>query len=86
MDGINGHEFEQTLWDSEGQGCLVYCSLWDQEADTTEELSNQIYGEKVYEHFIATCYMDDMQRAKLEIVFSLERCEGFLYPESRVLL
>ena len=23
---LNGHEFEQTLGDSEGQGSLVYCS------------------------------------------------------------
>ena len=25
---LNGHEFEQTLGDSEGQGSLVYCSPW----------------------------------------------------------
>ena len=25
---LNGHEFEQTLGDSEGQGRLVCCSLW----------------------------------------------------------
>ena len=28
LDGISGHEFEQTLGDSEGQGSLVCCSLW----------------------------------------------------------
>ena len=26
---LNGHEFEQTLGDSEGQGSLVSCSPWD---------------------------------------------------------
>ena len=26
LDGINGHEFEQTLGDSEGQGSLGSCS------------------------------------------------------------
>ena len=26
--GLNGHEFEQTLGDSEGQGSLVCCSPW----------------------------------------------------------
>ena len=26
---FNGHQFEQTLGDSEGQGILVYCSPWD---------------------------------------------------------
>ena len=25
---LNGHEFEQTQGDSEGQGNLVCCSLW----------------------------------------------------------
>ena len=27
-DQLNGHEFEQTLGDSEGQGSLVCYSLW----------------------------------------------------------
>ena len=25
---LNGHEFEQTLGDSEGQGSLEYCNSW----------------------------------------------------------
>ena len=25
---LNGHKFEQTLTDSEGQGSLVYCGPW----------------------------------------------------------
>ena len=25
---LNGHEFEQTPGDSEGQGSLAYCSSW----------------------------------------------------------
>ena len=34
---FSGHEFEQTLSDSEGQGNLVCCSPWDhKEVDTTE--------------------------------------------------
>ena len=33
---LDGHESEQTLWDSEGQGSLAYCSLWGcKELDTT---------------------------------------------------
>ena len=37
---LNGHEFEQSLGDSEGQGSLVCCSPWGhKEADTTELLS-----------------------------------------------
>ena len=26
---LNGHEFEQTLGDGEGQGSLVFCSPWN---------------------------------------------------------
>ena len=33
---LNGHEFEQTQGDSEGQGSLVCCSPWSRkELDTT---------------------------------------------------
>ena len=39
---LNGHGFEQTLGDSEGQGSLAYCSPWDcRESDTTEQLNNE---------------------------------------------
>ena len=38
---LNGHEFGQTLGDSEGQGSLVCCSPWDgKELDMTEQLNN----------------------------------------------
>ena len=38
---LNGHEYEQTLGDGEGQGSLVYCSPWGcKEFDMTEKLSN----------------------------------------------
>ena len=34
---LNGHEFEQTLEDGEGQGSLTCCSQWGhKELDTTE--------------------------------------------------
>ena len=34
---LNGHEFEGTLGDSEGQGGLMYCSPWGRkELDRTE--------------------------------------------------
>ena len=37
--GVSGHEFEQTLGASEGQGSLVCCSSWDRkELDTTWQL------------------------------------------------
>ena len=38
---LDGHEFQQTLGDSEGQGSLACCSPWGQkELDLTQWLSN----------------------------------------------
>ena len=38
---LNGHEFEQTLGDGEGQGSLAGCSPWGhKELDMTERLKN----------------------------------------------
>ena len=37
---LNGHEFEQSLGNGEGQGSLTYCSPWGcKELDTTESLN-----------------------------------------------
>ena len=39
---VDGHEFEQTLGDGEGQGSLVCCSPWGRkESDTAERLNNK---------------------------------------------
>ena len=39
---LNGHEFEQTLGDCEGQGSLAYCSPWSyKESDMNELLNNK---------------------------------------------
>ena len=39
---LNGHEFEQALRDSEGQGSLVCCSPWGRkESEMTEWLKNK---------------------------------------------
>ena len=38
---LNGHEFEQALGNSEGQGSLACCSPWGhKESDMTEQLNN----------------------------------------------
>ena len=38
---VNGHEFEQTLGNSEGRGSLACCSPWGhKESNTTEQLNN----------------------------------------------
>ena len=45
---LNGHEFEQTPGDGEGQGGLACCSLWGRkESDTTQQPNNNS------KHFIA---------------------------------
>ena len=37
---LNGHEFEETLGDDDGQGSLVCCSPWGhKESDMTERLN-----------------------------------------------
>ena len=45
---VNGHEFEQALGDSEGQGSLACCNPWGRkEPDITEWLNNKILSECV---------------------------------------
>ena len=45
---LNGHEFEKTLGDGEGQGSLASCSPWGhKESDMTKRLNdNWIMKEK----------------------------------------
>ena len=39
---LNGHESERTPGDSEGQGSLACCSLWDhKESDMTEQQQHE---------------------------------------------
>ena len=39
---LNGHEFEQTLGDGEGQGSLACCSPWGRkESDQTQGLKKE---------------------------------------------
>ena len=46
----NGHEFEETLGDNEGQGNLACCSPWGhKESDRTEQRNNNPMGDKVRE-------------------------------------
>ena len=37
---LNGHEFEQTPGDSEGEGSLMSCVYGMAESDTTKQLNN----------------------------------------------
>ena len=49
---LNGHEFEQTLRDSEGQGNLACCSPWGcKESNTTKQLNNNdLTSDKLRSH------------------------------------
>ena len=41
---LDGHEFEQSLGVSDGQGSLAYCSPWGhKESDSTQQLNNNIW-------------------------------------------
>ena len=41
---LNGHEFEATLRDGEGQGSLECCSPWGcKELDMMEQLNNKLF-------------------------------------------
>ena len=53
---FNGHKFEQTLGDSEGQGSLVCCCSWcHKDSDTTEQLNNNNnIWKKRYEPLVGT--------------------------------
>ena len=43
---MDGHEFEHTPRDGEGQGILVFCSPWGcKEWETTERLNNNMYND-----------------------------------------
>ena len=42
----NGHVFEQTLGDSEGQGSLACCSLWGRKDSDITETEQQILHKK----------------------------------------
>ena len=48
---FNGHEFEQTWGDGEGQGSLARCSPWGlKQPDTTEGLNNSSLKENTIIH------------------------------------
>ena len=75
---LNGHEFEQTLGYSEGQGSLACCSPWGcKELDMTEQLNKLLIREPtnqpqtvIMTEFLQTLISHDVtdQRRGLEIL------------------
>ena len=56
---LNGHEFEQTPGDSEGQESLVCCSPCGlKESDITERLNNNIQHKKKIENVMKFCFLN----------------------------
>ena len=58
---LNGHQFDQTPGDGEGQGCLACCSPWGcKELNTAEQLDRQPYSVTSFSHSrkesTNTCY------------------------------
>ena len=52
---LNGHEFEQTLGDIEGQGNMVCCSPWGhQESDMTERMNSNSNNIMLYSWVVPT--------------------------------
>ena len=50
---LNGHEFEQILGDSEGQGSLECCSPWShKELDVTKRLNNSYNHQRSVSQFL----------------------------------
>ena len=57
-DSLNGHEFEQTLEDSEGQGRLACYSPWGcKESDITQQTEQQQY---IYFYIFRLMRLQDM--------------------------
>ena len=45
---LNGHECEQTLGESEGQGILVCCSPQDHKESDTAERTKMVFHRKLF--------------------------------------
>ena len=65
---LNGHEFEQTLGDGEGQGSLACCSPWGRkESDMTEWLNNKEV-------------IDSLLSTEMKIFWRIDFCSDKSYP------
>ena len=69
---LDGHEFEQALGVSDGQGSLACCSPWGhKESDATEQLNWLMTLEK---YVSKTCYLRKLPKVALEA--TLPRCQS----------
>ena len=65
---LKGHEFEQSLGDSEGQGSLAYCSPWGRkELDMTEWLKNNNHVIRVLQRNLCCIICQDLLKKSWRI-------------------
>ena len=64
---LNGHKFEQTPGNGEGQGSLACCSPWDRkESDMTERLNNSKFVIEHLQNLLGIClYIEDAQTSRV---------------------
>ena len=76
---LNGHEFEQTPRDGEGQGSLACCSPWScKESDTTEQLNDHPGREGGSEEKITENTERTKPHRAWEVLFSVRTVAGWL--------
>ena len=74
-NGLNGHESEQTLGDSEGQGSLACCSPWShKESDMTEWLNDN--------HHLCMYVLLFDKSFELKVELFLQ--ENFVFTDNRI--
>ena len=89
---LNGHEFEQTPGDGEGQGSLVCCSSWGhKKSNVTERLNNNHNSSWCTQHLRAasSALLSALAawQASVKVQrFKTKQCRFFLYLLSQLLL
>ena len=72
---LNGHEFEQTLGDGEGQGDLACCRPWGcTESDTTEQQHERTFELEL------SWKLQDIQPLQIKAVWLFHSIRHFLLP------
>ena len=82
---LDGHEFEQTLGDNEGQGILAFCSPWGcKELDMTERLNNNkwLYTKPLQRVVLLTPYLHFSNFYAYELTELIEANLGWTYLNS----
>ena len=64
---LNGHEFEQTLGDSKGQGSLACCTPWGRkELEMIKQLNS--WKREILENYLTSSLMNDNEYFTWEIL------------------